>query len=411
MMRSIVRRSLLAGAGASFLAAPAVRAQGQAGVALVIGNSKYRREATLPNVRRDAMDVARRLRGMGLETDLVQDADHDTMRRAIGKLGAAARGADLVAFYFAGHGVHWDNRTYLVPVGADLGDPSVVKGLVATDLVRDSVGRARHRLLVFDNGRSSPADGWRQKEASDRAGWREDIPEFPLPDSLVLFSTAPGRVALDGVPGGNSPFAASFMRQLDAPSIDLQSLATRLRRDLLVATEGQQLLFDRNTYRQPFTIKGSGMASAAGPLGRAGDPSRLVELPNAYAFARQNGLPLPEGLVALRDSASGNDARMIGSYRTVDPRGNAMLLIVLSVGEQPVAEIVGAGRANPANRSGWRFMRGTSTGSSLDIQPTSRSGTLHMSWSDANSGRVILLGARGFGGKASHNVPFTRLDG
>ena len=78
---------------------------------------------------------------------------------------------------------------------------------------------------------------------------------------------------------------------------------------------------------------------------------------------------------------------------------------------KPGAEVVGAGRANPANRSGWRFMRGTSTGSSLDIQPTSQSGTLHMSWNDANSGRVILLGARGFGGKASHNAPFTRLDG
>ena len=33
------------------------------GVALVIGNSKYRKETTLPNVRRDAMEIARRSRG------------------------------------------------------------------------------------------------------------------------------------------------------------------------------------------------------------------------------------------------------------------------------------------------------------------------------------------------------------
>ena len=411
-MKRISRRTLLGTAAACALSAPAVRAQkADMGVALVIGNSKYRREATLPNVRRDAMEIARRFRGMGLATDLVEDADHDAMLRAIEKLGAAARGANLAAFYFAGHGAHLDNRTYFVPADADLGDPAVLRSLVDTNRVRGGLAPAQHRLLAFDCGRNHPADGWQQKEASDRAGWREDVPEFPLPNSLVLFSTAPGRIALDGPPGGNSPFAVSLMRQLDAPSIDLQTLASALRRDLLVTTEGRQLLFDRNSYKQSFVIRGSGLAPAAGPAGWAGDPSRLVELPNAYAFARQNGLPLPEGLVAHRDSASGKDARMIGSYRTVDPRGNVMLLVVLSAGEQPGAEVVGAGRANPANRSGWRFMRGTSTGSSLDIQPTSQSGTLHMSWNDANSGRVILLGARGFGGKASHNAPFTRLDG
>ena len=42
-----------------FAAAPAiVQAQGQAGVALVIGNSTYTWEASLPNAKRDAMFTA-----------------------------------------------------------------------------------------------------------------------------------------------------------------------------------------------------------------------------------------------------------------------------------------------------------------------------------------------------------------
>ena len=54
--QSIGRRGVLAGVG-GLLASPAiVRAQGQNGVALVIGNSKYQWEAQLPNVRRDAPD-------------------------------------------------------------------------------------------------------------------------------------------------------------------------------------------------------------------------------------------------------------------------------------------------------------------------------------------------------------------
>src|SRR5262249_46344937 len=110
------RRGVIAGA-AGLLAAPAV-VHGQtqtAGVALVIGNSKYTWEASLPNVQRDAPDVAKRFRALGLQTELVQNAGRDAMRAAIDKFTTAARGAHLAAFYFAGHGASWDKDTYLVP--------------------------------------------------------------------------------------------------------------------------------------------------------------------------------------------------------------------------------------------------------------------------------------------------------
>src|SRR5476651_373139 len=129
MMGRLARRALLAGAG-SLLAAPAiVRAQGTGGVALVIGNSKYKWEASLPNVRRDAPDVAKRFQTLGLKTDLLQDAGQDAMRAAVDKFASAARGANLAAFYFAGHGASWANDSYLVPEDADLSNPGTVQSL------------------------------------------------------------------------------------------------------------------------------------------------------------------------------------------------------------------------------------------------------------------------------------------
>ena len=81
---SIGRRMLLAGGAGTLLAAPAIaNAQGGGGVALVIGNSKYQWEASLPNVKRDAPDVAGRLQEFGLKVDLVQDAGRDAMRQAV----------------------------------------------------------------------------------------------------------------------------------------------------------------------------------------------------------------------------------------------------------------------------------------------------------------------------------------
>src|SRR6185295_6675110 len=245
----IGRRALLGATGSLVLSAPALRAQAPAaGVALVIGNSKYQWEAQLPNVRRDAPDIAKRFQAMGLKTELLQDVGRLAMQQAIDKFGAASRGASLAAFYFAGHGATWGRMTYLVPVDADLSNPNTVQTLVPVPSIATAAGEAANRLTVLDACRNNPADGWRQVESQRSAVVNENRTggNAPPPNTLLLFSTAPGRVALDGPAGQNSPFAAALMRQLDAQSVDLRTLAPRLRRDLLIATEGRQVLWDRN---------------------------------------------------------------------------------------------------------------------------------------------------------------------
>src|SRR5215471_6867824 len=145
-MRVMARRALLAGAGGLLVSPAIVRGQTQNGVALVIGNSKYTWEASLPNVRRDAPDIARRFQVLGLKTALMQDVGRDAMRAALDKLAADARGADLAAFYFAGHGASWNNRTYLVPVDADLSSPSTVETFLPVPSLETSMKSAANRL-------------------------------------------------------------------------------------------------------------------------------------------------------------------------------------------------------------------------------------------------------------------------
>ena len=97
---------MLAGGGSLMLTAPAVRAQGQnAGVALVIGNSKYQWEAQLPNVRRDAPDIAKVFQAMGLKTELVQDAGHAAMRQALGPVKTILWNGPLGVFEIPSFGV------------------------------------------------------------------------------------------------------------------------------------------------------------------------------------------------------------------------------------------------------------------------------------------------------------------
>ena len=415
---SLTRRASLAGL-AGLVGAPAiVRAQGANGVALVIGNSKYTWEAQLPNVRRDAPDVARSFQALGLKTDLVQDAGRDAMLAAIERFKSVAAGARLAAVYFAGHGVSWDKQTYVVPVDADLSDPRAARSLVSVPSIDAAMQSAANRLLVFDSCRNNPADGWKQREARALARVEADdkvAAALRAPNTLTLFSTASGAVALDGPAGANSPFAAALLRQLDVPSLDLQALPPRLRRDLLLATDGRQLVWDQNTFAAPFVIAGSGKPSSAGPRI---DPSRIVELPKAYAFAQQAGLLMPPGLVALRPAANTPDARMIGSFKydspvktsnSAAPYPMPHVINVLSVSGTGLAEVVIAGKDYMSGGSGnrWRYASGATTGNSLSVPYADDITKLNWEWRDQGSGSYHLSAS----GWTSKSFPFTRLDG
>jgi hypothetical protein len=414
----IGRRGALAGATA-FLAAPAiVRAQGAQGVALVIGNSKYHWEASLPNVKRDAPDIARRFQAMGIKADLLEDATGNQMRQALERFRTASTGANLAVLYFAGHGASWGKDTYLVPVDADLASPSVVETLIKTQGIGQSSREAKGRLQIFDNCRNNPADGWRQLEAERSAAVNPEAQRAsgmsPLPNTLALYSTAPGRVALDGPAGQNSPFAAALLRQLAAPTIDLQTLAPALRRDLLIATQARQVLWDRNSYQQPFTLRGStGGASGGAAGGWAGDPSKIVELTNAYNFANQNGLPIPLGLVAHRPPSNSRDARKVGSFQYTARGGNStdpQLLIVMSVEEQRTAECIMCGKS--PNGAFWRFITASMSGDRIEFVPRAGAAKFMLDWSgDGNSGSMSQFFEGGGGRNPPYTTKFTRLDG
>lgn len=420
MRHYIGRRTLLAGT-ASLLASPAiVHAQGtSSGVALVIGNSKYQWESSLPNVKRDVADVAKRFQALGLKTELLLDVDHAKLQAAIAKFGETCRGTKFAAFYFAGHGVYWEKQTYVVPVDADLANPSVAGSLIPVPSVADAMKDAANRLIVFDSCRNNPADGWRQREAKGAA--RSDAYDAAAqaashtPNTLLLFSTAPGSVALDGPAGENSPFATALLRQLAAPSVDLQALPAILRRDLLLTTECRQMLFDISTYAAPFAIAGRAGTGAA----VRHDPSRIVELPNAYAYAQANSLMLPPGLVAYRPSSGApGEQQKIGAYKYEAPTSGSpdykfpSLIIVLSVLDAGEAFLIQSFRNFTANAGGlrWRHITAVNADGRITFSTIEETFNQEIKWRDRSTGTFSstpLVSGRG----GIKGYPFSRIDG
>ena len=408
---SIGRRSLLTACG-SLLAAPAVvRAQGQGGVALVIGNSKYRSEATLPNVRRDAPDIARTFQAFGLQTQLLQELGRDAMRQAIDNFLSLATGKSFAVFYFAGHGV-FDKITHLVPVDASF-DTIALKDLIAVPPIRSGLATAAHNLAAFDVCRNSPFEGARQVSASDQSGGYQLLGSNPADPSNIcmLFSTAPGRAALDGPAGENSPFAAALLRQFDGPSVELRALPANLRRDLLIATQGRQFLMDQSSYREAFVLNrpARNTAPAASKSAPGIDSSRLVEFPNAYAFAQQSGLLLPPGLVAVRPPVPSAHSAKIGAFKFT--RGTEPgILVVLSVEEWPAVELFFVSRIVGTGRPFWNFVRGTLQNNTLEVFPTSLAAQHIFRWSDGNAGDLTIMPRQHTTSDRILASRFTRLD-
>jgi uncharacterized caspase-like protein len=275
---------------------------------------------------------------------------------------------------------------------------------------------ASNRLAIFDACRNNPSGGSAQRATERAAAVNPEILAGRLadmPNTLMLFSTAAGRIALDGPAGENSPFAAALMRQLGSPAVDMQQLPARLRRDLLIATDGRQVLWDLNGYRQPFALNAGrppGAAMTATPSAPA--TAAIVELPEVYAFARSNGLPLPEGLVALRSSTSAEDSRRVGSYTykalNMDKKVMPQLMIVLSIDDSRTAQIVIAGN----NRGPfWRFITASLSKDGLEFVPMQGASRFIFRWSDADSGSLTQSTASRQNALKLHEDRFRRLDG
>ena len=412
---AIGRRTLIAGVVGSALALRPSGARAQtAGVALVIGNSKYQWESPLPNVKRDVADVARSFQALGLKTELLQDLDRAAMVRALAKLRTESKGANFAALYFAGHGVVTGDSgptfaNNFVPVDVDLSNPAGIKGVLAqhTDVV-PALDGAAHSLAVFDACRNNPADGWRNRHVAlvaPKGLTEHSVSRRYPPNTLLLFSTAPGYTAPDGPAGQNSPFAAAFLRQLAAPPVDLLTLPGKLRRDLLLASQGRQVVFSQSNYTGSFVLPGRG--TQMGPASHT--PSAVVEFTNAYALARQAGLPIPAGLLGYR--MPGNpDAQKVGAFK-FEYNGQAALFLVLSI-EGGEADTYTIFKGNDGGgvydgRRIWRYVRAIVSGDSLSYPSDDQLFNNTFRFNDANSGTWSSLPAhRG----TPVNARATRID-
>jgi hypothetical protein len=227
-------------------------------VALVVGNGAYK-TAPLSNSVNDAADMAQALRGLGFEVTALQDANLRQMREATRRFEQAALTADVALIFYAGHGIEAKGRNYMVPADADIAreyeleDQAYDAGQWLAMLEGARAGnQQRVNIVILDACRDNPVS--RQWRSAARGLGRMDAPS----GTLLVYSTAPGRVAADGPKGQrNSPFTASLLQAMQQPEWPIEQVLKDVRRRVIAQTNGEQVPWENSSLIGDFAFRRS----------------------------------------------------------------------------------------------------------------------------------------------------------
>lgn len=285
-------------------------------LALVIGNSAYPKWP-LRNPSNDARAVSQALTEVGFATTTALDVSLPNLDRTVSSFVTKVRQGDVVAFYYAGHGIQLEGENYLVPVDFDAKDEVDAKyAAYAASRIQERIEKAGARvtLVVLDACRNNPF-------AASRTVGGGLAAMGTGKGTLIAFATAPGKTADDNPKGNNGLFTTHLITALKEPGLTLDQVFNRVRERVHNASGGRQVPWTVSSVIGDVYLRpgGAGAAPAqqaqpaAEPVAVAPPPvqnplSRIM----ANSAAPNNTAPAPPPRQNVPDIAAGNAAYQRG---------------------------------------------------------------------------------------------------
>jgi hypothetical protein len=217
-------------------------------LALVIGNGAYK-SSPLKNPVNDAYDMARTLKILGFEVIHKENAGQKTMKEAIREFGKRLRRDGCIGlFYFAGHGIQVKGINYLIPVDAKIETESDVE-YEAVDAGRilgkmEDAGNDLN-IVIVDACRDNPfALSFR---SGSRGLARMDAPK----GNIIVYATAPGKVAADGE-GRNGIYTKHLLKHMKISGLTVEQVLKKVRVDVIRETGSKQVPWESSSLTGDF---------------------------------------------------------------------------------------------------------------------------------------------------------------
>jgi len=211
-------------------------------IALVIGNGHYP-DANVPLTQpvNDARALTAALHHEGFDVDVIEDANHDDMVRAVARLRSKVRPDSVVMLFFGGYGIQVGRESFMIPVDAAIWkEADVRRDGVSVESVLDAVKDfgACAKLVVLDASRRNPY------ERRFRT-FSHGLAPISVPDNaLILTSASPDAVADDSA-APNSVLVTELLTNINTKNVDraraAEAIFNQTRVAISRASDGAQV--------------------------------------------------------------------------------------------------------------------------------------------------------------------------
>ncbi|WP_179141845.1 caspase family protein [Salibaculum halophilum] len=234
--------------GAALVALGAVaRAEGTR-LALVVGNADYDALTPRPQAGRNAREIAAQLEQQQFEVSLLLNSDRATFSAAFDSFANRAADADVVLFYFAGHGLRVDGTNLIAPIDLPLDDPgtAAAKGLALAPLLDRLATGARPAVVVLDANRRIDLTPPLAARMASGLG----VPAT-VRDAILVMATQPGG-RISGETGTDFTLELGEVFALSGQPLEpaLQDLAARISS----TSDGRQTPWIRSSLSEPLFL-------------------------------------------------------------------------------------------------------------------------------------------------------------
>ena len=226
--------------------------------ALVVGVSKYPKSiGELKNPVNDAQDMAKELEASHFEVDLLTNATYGQIRAALMRFKEKLDEGDgentVGLFYFAGHGVMFEDENYLVPADATVQYEDdiprycfPIQRMVLNNMERS---RTRMNIVILDACRNNPFP------SLTRSVGRSGLGEMKRArGTFIAYATAPGSVAQDGN-GRNGLYTQEVLKAMKKKGLTIEQVFKEVRANVLKLSNNKQNTWDSSNIIGEFHFK------------------------------------------------------------------------------------------------------------------------------------------------------------
>ncbi|CAF1476427.1 unnamed protein product, partial [Rotaria sordida] len=217
-------------------------------LALVIGIGKYDHCEELQNPENDANDMSSALEIIDFNVTKRLHLKRAEMQHVIIDFENSIEQGDMVLFYFAGHGVQWEDQNYLIPKDIPTLDGAALnKSAINAQHILDTLSDHNPYVTIFllnccrKYHLRNPEVDTRGPDASNSKS--VGLKAMSKAGSLIAFACAPGTIAIEGKGQRNGLFTKHLLKHITTANEDIRMILSDVTDGVIQESKLKQIPF------------------------------------------------------------------------------------------------------------------------------------------------------------------------